>query len=224
MSAADAPGGAGSSDARPAHPSPAGIAIHPRSWYRRLYWWVMAWAEHPRGTWALFALAFAESSFFPVPPDVLLIALCLGRPRRALWFAGVCTVGSVLGGLAGYAIGYLLYDSVGQPILEFYGLTERYEEVRALYRRYDVWAVGIAGFTPIPYKVFTVTAGAFAISLPGFVAASVVSRGLRFALVAAILRVWGEPARAFLDRHLGLLTILFAALLVGGFVLVRWVL
>jgi membrane protein YqaA with SNARE-associated domain len=191
------------------------------TWHRRLYHWVLSWAEHPQATWALFTLAFAESSFFPIPPDVLLIALCLGRPRRAAWFAAVCTAGSVLGGLAGYAIGMGLYESVGRPILEFYGLTERYAEVQELYRRYDVWAVGIAGLTPIPYKVFTVTAGAFGISLPGFFLASIVGRGLRFGIVAVLLRIWGEPAREFIDRHLGILTILFAVLLVGGFVLVR---
>lgn len=193
------------------------------SWVHRLYHWVLSWAEHPQGTWALFLLAFAESSFFPIPPDVLLIALCLGRPRRAAWYALVCTAGSVVGGVAGYAIGRELYDSLGRPILEFYGLTERYAEVQVLYRRYDVWAVGIAGLTPIPYKVFTVTAGAFGVSLPGFVAASVVGRGLRFGIVATLLRLWGEPAREFIDRHLGLLTILFAILLVGGFVLLRTV-
>lgn len=194
------------------------------SWHRRLYHWVLSWADHSQGTWALFLLAFAESSFFPIPPDVLLIALCLGRPRRAAWFALVCTVGSVLGGLAGYAIGMSLYDSVGRPILEFYGLTEKYGEVRDLYRRYDVWAVGIAGLTPIPYKVFTVSAGAFGISLPGFVAASIVGRGLRFGIVATLLRLWGEPAREFIDRHLGILSVLFVILIVAGFVLVRLVL
>jgi len=192
-------------------------------WHRRLYHWVLSWAEHPQGTWALFGLAFAESSFFPVPPDVLLIALCLGQPRRSGWFALVCTAGSVLGGLGGYAIGMGVYDSVGRPILEFYGLTEKYVEVQELYRRFDVWAVGIAALTPIPYKVFTVTAGAFGISLPGFVAASIVGRGLRFGIVATLLRLWGEPAREFIDRHLGVLTVAFAILLVGGFVLVRFV-
>lgn len=194
------------------------------NWHRRLYHWVLSWADHPQGTWALFLLAFAESSFFPVPPDVLLIALCLGRPRRAAWYALVCTTGSVLGGLGGYAIGMSLYDAVGRPILEFYGLMEKYGEVQDLYRRYDVWAVGIAGLTPIPYKVFTVTAGAFGISIPGFVGASIVGRGLRFGIVAALLRLWGEPAREFIDRHLGILSILFVILLVGGFVLVRVVL
>jgi membrane protein YqaA with SNARE-associated domain len=193
----------------------------PATWHRRLYHWVLSWSEHPQATWALFALAFAESSFFPIPPDILLIALCLGRPDRSLWYALVTTVGSVTGGLGGYWIGSSVFDALGRPILEFYGLMDRYGDVQTLYRQYDVWAVGIAGLTPIPYKVFTVTAGAFKISLPGFLVASVVGRGLRFGLVAAVLRIWGEPAREFLDRHLGILTIVFAVLLVGGFLLVR---
>ncbi|MGH9322213.1 MAG: YqaA family protein [Vicinamibacteria bacterium] len=194
----------------------------PRSWSRRLYHWVLSWAEHPQATWALFLLAFAESSFFPIPPDILLIALCLGKPARSLWFASVCTVGSVLGGLFGYWIGSVFFDSAGRQILEFYGLMDKYAEVQELYRKYDVWAVGIAGLTPIPYKVFTVTAGLFKISLPGFVAASVAGRGLRFFLVALVLKRWGEPAREFLDRHLNVLTIAFVVLLIGGFALLRY--
>lgn len=196
----------------------------PRSWTRRLYRWVLSWAEHPQATWVLFLLAFAESSFFPIPPDVLLIALCLGKPARSLWYAGVSTVGSVLGGLFGYWIGSAVFDSVGREILEFYGLMDKYADVQALYRKYDVWAVGIAGLTPIPYKVFTVTAGLFKISLPGFVAASLAGRGLRFFVVALLLKRWGDPAREFLDRHLNVLTLAFAVLLIGGFVLVRFVL
>lgn len=196
----------------------------PRSWTRRLYHWVLSWAEHPQATWALFLLAFAESSFFPVPPDVLLIALCLGKPARSLWYAAVCTVGSVTGGLFGYWIGSAFFDTVGRQILEFYGLMEKYATVQDMYRRFDVWAVGIAGLTPIPYKVFTVTAGLFKISLPGFVAASIVGRGLRFFVVALVLRRWGAPAREFLDRHLNVLTIAFVVLLVGGFALLRLVL
>lgn len=196
-------------------------AIRSRGWHHRIYWWVMSWAEHPQATWALAALAFAESSFFPIPPDVLLMALCLGRPRKAFWYAGVATAASVVGGLFGYWIGAAFYDALGRPILEFYDLLDKYREVQGLYRRWDVWAVGIAGLTPIPYKVFTVTAGVFGISLPGFVAASFVGRGIRFFVVAAALRKWGEPARRFLDRHLGILTLLFVALLIGGFVLVR---
>lgn len=181
----------------------------------------MSWAEHPQATWALAGLAFAESSFFPIPPDVLLMALCLGRPKKAFFYAAVATGASVVGGLFGYWIGAALFETAGRPILEFYDLMDKYGEVRDLYRRWDVWAVGIAGLTPIPYKVFTVTAGVFGISIPGFVGASIAGRGLRFFLVAAVLRKWGEPARRFLDRHLGILTILFVVLLVGGFVLVR---
>lgn len=141
-----------------------------------------------------------------------------------MWYAGVSTVGSVLGGLFGYWIGSAVFDSVGREILEFYGLMDKYADVQALYRKYDVWAVGIAGLTPIPYKVFTVTAGLFKISLPGFVAASLAGRGLRFFVVALLLKRWGDPAREFLDRHLNVLTLAFAVLLIGGFVLVRFVL
>jgi membrane protein YqaA with SNARE-associated domain len=128
----------------------------------------------------------------------------------------------VLGGLFGYWIGSAVFDTVGRQILEFYGLMDKYAEVQSLYRRYDVWAVGIAGLTPIPYKVFTVTAGLFKISLPGFIVASVLSRGLRFFVVALVLKRWGEPARRFLERHLNALTIVFVVLLIGGFVLLRY--
>lgn len=197
---------------------------NPQAWYRRLYRWVLSWSEHPQATWALFGLAFAESSFFPIPPDVLLVALCLGRPTRSLWYAGVCTVGSVIGGLFGYWIGSALFDSVGREIFELYGLMGKYAEVQELYRRYDVWAVGIAGLTPIPYKAFTVTAGLFKLPLAGFILASIAGRGLRFGIVALALKLWGEPAREFLDRHLGILSIAFVILLVGGFILIRLVL
>lgn len=191
---------------------------------RRLYHWILSWADHPQGTWALFGLAFAEASFFPVPPDVLLFALCLGKPRRSLWYATVTTLGSVAGAVLGYWIGLELFDAVGRPILQFYGLMGKYAEVQALYRRWDVWAVGIAGLTPIPYKVFTVSAGAFRISFAPFVVASFVARGFRFYVEALVLWRWGRPAREFLDRHLGILSILFVALLIGGFVLLRFLL
>ncbi len=198
-----------------------GLPVQSPGWHHRIYRWVLSWADHPQATWALAALAFAESSFFPIPPDVLLMALCLGRPRKAFWYATVCTVASVAGGLFGYWIGAAFYDALGRPILEFYDLLDKYREVQDLYRRWDVWAVGIAGLTPIPYKVFTVTAGVFGISIPGFIAASFVGRGIRFFVVAAALRKWGKPARRFLDRHLGILSILFVVLLIGGFFLVR---
>lgn len=190
---------------------------------RRLYDWVLHWADHPSGPLALFVLAFAESSFFPIPPDVLLIALALGRPRRALWFATLATVGSVLGGIGGYYIGLALFEQVGRPILEWYNAMAKFDQVGELYRENLVLALGTAGFTPIPYKVFTIAAGAFSIPLLPFVVISAVSRGLRFFLVAALIFYFGPPIKRFIDRYFNLLTIAFVVLLVGGFVAVRFV-
>jgi len=189
---------------------------------RRLYGWVLHFAETPLGTWALFILAFAESSFFPIPPDVLLIALALAIPARAMRYAAVCTAGSVLGGMLGYLIGYGFMEAVGFRILEFYGLSAKFDVIGGLYNRYSAWVVGIAGFTPIPYKVFTIAGGAFKINFPVFMAASIVSRGARFFLVSWLIYRYGEGIKTFLDRYFNLLTILFVILLVGGFVLVHW--
>ena len=191
---------------------------------RRLYDWVIHWAHTPFGPVALFVLAFTESSFFPVPPDVLLIALALGFPARAFRFAGICTVGSVLGGLLGYAIGLLFFSVVGEPILRFYGYTEQFEFVQSLYARYDVWFVGAAGFTPIPYKVFTIAAGAFDMDLLRFVVVSALSRGARFFLVSALIFRFGSPIKTFIDKYFNLLTILFIILLVLGFIVIKFLL
>ena len=187
---------------------------------RRLYDWVLGWADRPGGGWALFGIATAESSFFPIPPDVLLIPLCLGRTRRSLWFATVCTAGSVLGAVFGYWIGSSLYQSVGSWILDLYGLHDQYAAVGALYDRNLVVSLGTAGFTPIPFKVFTIAAGAFGVSFPAFVAISAASRGGRFFLVAGLLRLFGEPIREFIERWFNLLSIVFVILLVGGFLAV----
>jgi len=191
---------------------------------RALYKWVLHWADTPYGPSALFLLAFAESSFFPIPPDVLLIVLAISIPLRAFRYAAICSVGSVAGGVFGYFIGAKLMEAVGRPILEFYNVTEKYNELQAIYQAHGAWAVGIAAFTPIPYKAFTISAGAFAISLPVFVAASVVGRSARFFLVAALIYKFGEPVREFIERYFDLLALLFAALLVGGFILVKMVL
>jgi membrane protein YqaA with SNARE-associated domain len=190
---------------------------------KRLYDWVLHWAETPYALPALFVLAFAESSFFPVPPDVLLITLAISIPRRAFGYALVCTLGSVLGGMFGYFIGLKLIDTIGMPIIRFYGAMDKYEYIQSLYMRYDAWAVGIAGFTPIPYKVFTIAAGAFKISFPVFVLASIAGRAGRFFLVAALIYRFGPPIRDFIDRYFNLLTIVFLVLLIGGFVLIRYV-
>ncbi len=182
-------------------------------WIRELFHWVEALAETPYATWSLAAVSFAESSFFPVPPDALLIALCVGEPDRAYWFAFVCSVASVLGGMAGYGIGLV----GGRPILQRLFNAERVEKVRSYYDRYNAWAVGIAGLTPLPYKLFTVSGGAFQINFKVFVIASIVSRTLRFFLVAALMRWLGESAKIFIEEHLGWLTMAFVILLVIGF-------
>jgi len=195
-----------------------------RGWHlhRRLYNWVMHWAETPHGSIALFALAFAESSFFPIPPDVLLIALVLGARHRWLWFAGLCTVASAAGGLAGYGIGLAFMDTVGVRILRLYQAEEYYRQVTAWYEQYDYWIVFIAGLTPIPYKVFTIASGAFHMNPLGFFAVSVVGRGARFLAVAGLLYLYGPPIKRFIERYFNLLCVAFVVLLVGGFAVVKY--
>jgi membrane protein YqaA with SNARE-associated domain len=194
--------------------------------FRRMYDWVLSFADRPGGSWALFGFSFAESSFFPIPPDPLLIALSLGKPKRALWFATVCAIGSVLGGLAGYAIGWGTWQVVDQYFYTYVpGVTpEAFVRVQALYARYDFWAIFAAGFTPIPYKVFTLSAGVFNISLAIFLFASTISRSARFFLVAGLIYVYGPAIQGFIDKHFDRLAWLFLVLLVGGFVVIKVVL
>lgn len=193
---------------------------------RRLYDWVLHWADTRHGPTALGSLSFAESSFFPIPPDPLLMALCLGAPKRSFRFALITTLASVAGGILGYFIGAWAWHAV-EPLFFAYvpGVTpEAFERVRDLYDRWDFWAVFLAGLTPIPYKVFTLSSGVFAISFPVFLVASALSRGLRFFLVAGLIYAFGEPIARFIDRYFNLLTWLFAAMLLGGFLVVEWVL
>ncbi len=194
-----------------------------RGWVRRLYDWVLSWAESPYGSTALFVLAFVEASFFIVPPDVLLIALCVGRPRRSLHFAAICTAGSLLGGSFGYLIGHQLYELIGRPIIDFYDAGEAFQRVGELYRANLVLALGTAGFTPIPYKVFTIAAGAFAVPFVPFLVISAVSRAARFFLVAGLIRKFGPQIRDFIDRYFNLLSVVFVVLLVAGFVVLKYV-
>ncbi|MBQ2992896.1 MAG: DedA family protein [Alistipes sp.] len=194
---------------------------------KRLYDWVLSWSESKWGVLALFVLAFAESSFFPVPPDVLLIALCIGATAKSFRFAAVCLAGSVLGAMAGYAIGSLAWQT---PAGEFTALAnfffdhvfslEQFNEVKVLYDKYDFWIVFTAGFTPLPYKLITITGGLFAINFPMFVVASIISRGLRFFLFAALIWKFGAPIKAFIDKYFNILAILFTVLLIGSFWLV----
>lgn len=190
---------------------------------RKLYDWVLHWAETPYGVPALFALAFAESSFFPIPPDVLLIALALGMPERSLRFAMVCTVGSVIGGMAGFLIGRVFFDYIGVPILQFYGAMDTFEMVRAMFLRYDIWFILVAGFTPVPYKVFTIAAGAFSMNFVPFVLASAVSRGARFFVVGTLIWKFGRPIKGFIDRYFNLLSVVFFVLLALGFVVLKYI-
>lgn len=188
---------------------------------KRLYRWVLGWADRPGGTWALGGIAVAESFFFPIPPDVLLIPLCLGKPRRAALFATVCTAGSVVGGMVGYAIGAWLFEAVAVPILEVYGYMDQYQALGRAYADNLVVALGTAGFTPIPYKVFTIAAGGFAVPFGAFVIISAVSRGARFFLVAGLIRLFGDRIRGFIERYFNLLTIALAVAIVGGFLALR---
>lgn len=189
---------------------------------RRLYAWVLAWAESPYGAAALFGLAFVESSFFPIPPDPLLMALCLGLVRRSLWFAAVCTAGSVLGGLFGYAIGMFAFESVGVPVLEWYGITDQFEGLRERFRDEGTLAVFLAALTPIPYKLVTITAGVAAMDVPAFTLASIVGRGMRFFAVAGLIAWKGEAIAGFIQRHFERLTMAFGLLVILGFVAFRF--
>ncbi len=193
-------------------------------WVRRLYDWVLHWAETPYGVPALFLLALAEASFFPVPPDPLLIALCLGAPRKSFKFAVTATLASVLGGMIGYAIGVGAWSMVQGWFYAYVpGVTpEAFARVQSLYARYDFWAVFLAGLTPIPYKVFTIAAGVFSINFGVLVAASLLSRGLRFFALAALIYRFGPPIGRFIERYFEVLAWTFGILLVGGFLLMRY--
>ncbi len=188
---------------------------------RGLYDWTMDLASRRNAVWALAAVAFIESSVFPIPPDVLLIPMVLAARDRAWRYAAICTIASVLGGMLGYAIGAGLYEGVGRPILEFYGYAEKFADFTARYNEYGGWIVFIAGVTPFPYKVITIASGVTELDLTTFSVASVLSRGLRFFLVAALLFWMGPPIRDFIERRLGLVFTVFCVLLIGGFVLLK---
>lgn len=190
---------------------------------RALYTRTLSLAQSKHALWALAFVAFIESSVFPIPPDVLMIPMIIAAPRRAFLIAAVATVSSVLGGLLGYYIGYGMFESVGRPVLEFYGKDAYFDDFRTRYNEYGAWAVLIAGVTPFPYKVITILSGATGLSLPVFMLASVVARGLRFFIVAALLWKFGAPIRDFIERRLGLMFTLFCVLLIGGFIIARYI-
>ena len=190
---------------------------------RRFYDRVLRLAASPRAPLWLALVSFAESSFFPVPPDALLVPMALARPERAWRLAAICTVASVLGGMLGYLIGYAFYDAVALPLIRFYHLEAKADAFVAGFQQYGLWIILIKGLTPIPYKIVTITSGLAHYDFGLFVAASAVTRGARFFLVAALLRRFGEPVRDFIERRLTLVTSLTAAGIVGGVLLLRFV-
>ncbi|HQF30092.1 MAG TPA: YqaA family protein [Hyphomicrobiales bacterium] len=191
---------------------------------RRLYDWTMDLAASRHAPHALAAISFAESSFFPIPPDTLLIPMVLAERRKAWWYATLCTIASVIGGFAGYFIGAVLFEELARPLLDFYGYGTKFDTFAARYNEWGAWIVFIAGVTPFPYKVITIASGATGLPLPVFSVASVLARGLRFFLVAGLLYWLGPPIRDFIERRLGLVFTVAMVLLVGGFALVKYVL
>ena len=198
---------------------------------RNLYDWVLHWAATKYGAAALFILAFAESSFFPIPPDALLIALVLGAQKKAFKFAAICSAASVIGALFGYAIGHFLWWT---PSNEFTGVAnfffsnipsftpEAFYNIQKMYEQYDFWIVFTAGFTPIPYKIITISAGAFNINMIMFIVASIISRGARFFLVAFLIWKFGPQIKSFIDKYFNWLAIAFTVLLIGGFLAIKY--
>ncbi len=189
---------------------------------RRLYTWTMDQAESRNALWVLAFVAFIESSVFPIPPDVLMIPMVLAAPHRAWLIAGVATLSSVLGGLLGYGIGFFFFEGIGQPILESLGKADSMAEFNTRFNDVGFWAVLTAGVTPFPYKVITIMSGWTAMPMATFLVTSVVARALRFFIVAGLLRVYGAPVRDFIEKRLGLVFTAFVVLLLGGFLLVRY--
>lgn len=189
---------------------------------RRLYDWTMNAASHKHAPAALFAVSFIESSVFPIPPDVMLVPMILAQRAKAWLFAAIATLGSVIGGVFGYAIGYFVFETIGLPILDFYGLAHAFEDFAARYNEWGAWIVFIAGVTPFPYKVITIASGATQLNIVVFMVASILARGLRFFVVAALLYWFGPPIREFIERRLGLVATVFVVLLVGGFIAIKY--
>ena len=188
---------------------------------RRLYDWTLGLAQHPHALWALAVVAFVESSFFPIPPDILMIPMIIARPSRAFVIAGVALLASVLGGLFGYAIGALAFESLGQPILASLGKADAMAEFSTRFNDMGFWAVLVAGVTPFPYKVITIMSGWTGMPMGTFVMTSILARGLRFFIVAGLLWKFGAPIRDFIEKRLGVMFTLAVALLLGGFLAVK---
>ena len=191
---------------------------------RRLYDWVLSWAHKKYSSAALFVLAFSESSFFPVPPDILQIALSVSKPKKSFYYALIASVGSVLGGILGYFIGLFLFDTIGNLIINSLGYQAQFNSVGDLYKSYAFLAILVSAFTPIPYKVFTIAAGFWQVGLLPLIAASIIGRSARFFLVATLIHFFGPKIKEFIDKYFNILTIIFIILLIGGFLIVKYIL
>ena len=188
----------------------------------RLYNWMLRLAEHPHAAYWLFLLAFTESALFPIPPDIMLLPLCLANRQKAFYFGFICLIGSVLGGIGGYAIGYWFFETIGRPILLSYGYENAIADVTAVYQEFGRWFVFISATTPIPYKVFTIASGALQLNLFDFIWVSLLGRGLRFMLVALLLFYFGAKLRNFIEKYLGWLTLAGTMGLIAGFFLIPY--
>lgn len=190
---------------------------------RKIYDDIVRLSGHPQAIWALAGIAFIESSVFPIPPDILLIPMCIAERRKSFLYAAVCTVASVLGGLLGYAIGYALYDTLGQRIIEFYGMSAGFADMKAKYAEYGGWIIFAKGLTPFPFKIITILSGVMQLSLAVFIPASIACRALRFFIVAGLLWKFGAPIQTFIEKYLGWVTFAFLVILISGFVALKYI-
>lgn len=188
---------------------------------RRIYDWIINLSSSQYALAWLFAISFIESSFFPIPPDIMLIPMILATPKKAWKIAGVCTIASVIGAYLGYIIGVYFFQLIAEPLLNFYGYLEKFNDFKKLYEEYGAWIVFGAGITPFPYKIITIASGVVHLNLVVFTIASIVARGLRFFVIAWLLKTYGEKMREFIEKNLGWLSVLFLILLIGGFMIVK---
>ena len=189
---------------------------------RKIYDWIIRLSGNHNALIWLFIISFVESSFFPIPPDIMLIPMILATPKKAWKIAGVCTIASVIGAYLGYIIGVYFFQLIAEPLLNFYGYLEKFNEFKKLYEEYGAWIVFGAGITPFPYKIITIASGVVHLNLAVFTVASVIARGLRFFLIAWLLKTYGEKMRIFIEKNLGWLSVLFLLLLFGGFLLIKF--
>jgi membrane protein YqaA with SNARE-associated domain len=191
---------------------------------RRLYDRVLNISSHRHAVWGLAAVSFIESSVFPIPPDIVLIPMCISNRRKSFHYAGICTVSSVLGGLLGYAIGYFLFEEIGQKIINLYGMADKFGALQGKYAEWGGWIIFAKGLTPFPYKIITILSGVLHLGLPVFIVASIFSRAIRFYLVAGLVWKYGAPIQTFIEKRLMLVTCFFLLLLIGGFAAIKYIL